>query len=140
MISLNIGKGETGETMLANWLAVITEKDIEDKAIIKNICEEQEEIGMAVSELVRLSEDKVTRQAYQRRQDEIMLHNKRINDYENMKLRAEQESRRAEQESRRAEEESRRAETAESALVEKETTIADQARVIAELRSQLDKK
>lgn len=63
-----IGKGETEEKMLAKWLAVITEKDIEDKAIIKSICEEQEEIGMAVSTLVRLSEDKVTRQAYQKRQ------------------------------------------------------------------------
>ena len=65
--------------MLANWLAIITEKDIEDKAIIKSICEEQEEIGMAVSALVKLSEDKVTRQAYQKRQDEIMLYNNRIN-------------------------------------------------------------
>jgi len=74
-----IGKGETQKTMLANWLAIITEKDIEDKAIIKSICEEQEEIGMAVSALVKLSEDKVTRQAYQKRQDEIMLYNNRIN-------------------------------------------------------------
>jgi len=40
---------------------------------------EQEEIGMAVSALVKLSEDKVTRQAYQKRQDEIMLYNNRIN-------------------------------------------------------------
>jgi predicted transposase/invertase (TIGR01784 family) len=87
-----IGKGETQEAMLAYWLAVITEKDIADKEIIKHICEEQEEIGMAVSELVRLSEDKVTRQ------DEIMLYNKRIRDYkqraeiaetENEKLRKE---------------------------------------------------
>jgi len=77
----SIGKGKTEETMLANWLAVIAEKDIEDKSIIKNICEEQEAIGMAVSALVRLSEDKVTRQAYQKRQDEVMLYNKRIGDY-----------------------------------------------------------
>ena len=95
-----IGKGETEEAMLANWLAVITEKDIEDKSIIKNICEEQEEIGMAVSTLVRLSEDKLTRQAYQKRQDEVMLYNKRINDYRH---RAEQSDRRAEQSDRRAE-------------------------------------
>ena len=76
-----IGKGETEETMLANWLAIITEKDIKDKSIIENICKEQEEIGMAVSALVRLSEDKVTRQAYQKRQDEITLYNKRISNY-----------------------------------------------------------
>ena len=58
-----IGKGETQDSKLEKWLAVITEKDINDKSIIANICEEQEEIGMAVSALVRLSEDKVTRQA-----------------------------------------------------------------------------
>jgi len=92
-----IGKGETEETMLANWLAIITEKDIKDKSIIENICKEQEEIGMAVSALVRLSEDKVTRQEYLRRQDDIMLHNKRARDYELMKQRAEQEKNRAEQ-------------------------------------------
>jgi len=102
-----IGKGETEEAMLANWLAVITEKDIEDKSIIKNICEEQEAIGMAVSTLVRLSEDKVTRQAYQKRQDEVMLYNKRINDY---RYKAEQANRRAEQ--------------AESELEEKDAIIA----------------
>jgi len=79
-----IGKGETEETMLANWLAVITEKDIKDKTIIESICEEQEEIGMAVSALVRLSEDKITRHAYQKRQDEIMLYNKRVYNYERM--------------------------------------------------------
>ena len=78
---------------------------------------------MAISELVRLSEDKVTRQAYQRRQDEIMLYNKRIRDYQHI-----------------AEQEKHRADAAESALAEQEATIADQARVIAELRSQLDKK
>jgi hypothetical protein len=76
-----VNKTETQDTMFANWLAIITEKDIEDKAIIKNICEEQEEIGMAVSALVRLSEDKITRQAYQRRQDEIMLYNRNMNEW-----------------------------------------------------------
>jgi predicted transposase/invertase (TIGR01784 family) len=85
-----IGNGETQDAMLAKWLAVITEKDIEDKSIIKNICEEQEEISMAVSALVRLSEDKVTRQAYQRRQDDIMLAAKKANDYKLMERRAEQ--------------------------------------------------
>jgi len=84
-----ISKAETQETMLAKWLAVITEKDIEDKSIIKNICEEQEEIGMAVSTLVRLSEDKVTRQAYQRRQDDILLAVKKANDYRLMEHRVE---------------------------------------------------
>jgi len=68
--------------MLGKWLAIITEKDIDDKTIIKNICEEQEEIGMAVSALVKWSEDVATRQAYQRRQDDIMLSKRRELDYE----------------------------------------------------------
>ena len=72
-----IDKDETQDSMLAKWLAVITEKDIKDKTIIKNICEIQEEINMAVSELVRLSEDKIIRHAYLKRQDEIMLHNRK---------------------------------------------------------------
>ena len=95
--SSDFAKGKVQDSMLTKWLAVITEKDIEDKMIIKNICEEQEEISMVVSTLVMLSEDKVTRQAYQRRQDEIMLNNKRARDYEKMKHRAEQEKHRAEQ-------------------------------------------
>ena len=104
-----IGKGEIEDSMLAKWLAVITEKDIADKSIIKNICEEQEEIGMAVSTLVRLSEDKVTRQAYQRRQDELMI-----------QLRKE-----------------RRLMELEDEVAEKDAALADQAKLIAELRTRL---
>jgi predicted transposase/invertase (TIGR01784 family) len=78
----SVEKNETGKNMLANWLAIITEKDIEDKSIIENICKEQEAIGMAVSALVKFSEDKITRHAYQRRQDEIMLNKKKELDYE----------------------------------------------------------
>jgi len=64
---------------------------------------------MAVSTLVKLSEDKIMRQAYQRRQDDIMLYNKRISDYEQR-------------------------------LEESENALADKDAIIAELRSQLDKK
>ena len=95
-----IGKGETQNSMLANWLAFITEKDIKDKEIIKNICEEQEEIGMAVSTLVRLSEDKVARQAYQRRQDDLLLQQQK--DRRFMELEAENEKLRKEVEELRA--------------------------------------
>ena len=96
----SIGKGETIETMLSNWLALITEKDIEDKNIIKNICKKQEEIGMAVSTLVRLSKDKVMRQAYQRRQDDLLLQQQKDRRFMEMeveieKLRKENEELRA---------------------------------------------
>ena len=122
-----IGKGEIKEAMLAKWLAVITEKDIKDKSIIESICVEEEEIGMVVSELVKLSEDRVIRQAYQRRQDDILLYNKRISDYERT---IEQAGRIIEQEKLKAEQEKRKAEQAEAALVDKDA-------IIAELRSRL---
>ena len=113
-----IGKGEIEDSMLAKWLAVITEKDIADKSIIKNICEGQEEIGMAVSTLVRLSEDKITRQAYQRRQDELMI-----------QLRKER---------RLIELEVALAEN-EAALAEKDSVLAEKEASLAELRAQLEK-
>jgi len=99
----SIGKGKPEETMLASWLAIITEKDIKDKSIIENICKEQEEIRMAVSTLVRVSEDKLTRHEYLRRQDDIMLQNIKKRDYEQMQQRVVQEQHRAEQEKHRAE-------------------------------------
>ena len=134
----SIEKRETLDSMLAKWLAVITEKDIKDKTVIKNICKEQEEIRMAVSKLARLSENKLTRQEYLRRQDDILLTAKRMNDLKEEKRKAEQEKRRAdqairkadqekrkaEQEKRRADQEKRRAEIAESALEEKDALIA----------------
>ena len=67
----------TVDPMLLKWLAVIAEKDIEDKAIIEGICREDDLIGQAVLALARLSEDKITRQEYQKRQDEIMLQRRR---------------------------------------------------------------
>jgi len=112
-------KGETQDSMLAKWLAVITEKDIEDKTIIKNICEEQEEISMAVSTLARLSEDKITRQEYLRRQDDILFENKRNHDYKRMERELVHQG---------------------AVIAKKDETIADQAKLIAELRSQLNKK
>jgi len=137
-----IGKGETEETMLAKWLAIITEKDIEDKTIIKNICEEQEEIGMAVSELVRLSEDMVIRQAYQRRQDDIMLYNKRIGDFirraelakaENDQMKAEIDQMKAENDQMKAENDQTKAEN------DQMKTESDQAKAeIEQAKAEID--
>ena len=66
---------DTEEMMFAKWLSIITQKEIANKTIIENACEE-EEIYMAVAALARQSEDKIIRQAYQRRQDEIYFYNK----------------------------------------------------------------
>jgi len=83
----------TEEVMFTKWLSVITQKEINNKTIIENACSE-EDIFMAVTALQRQSEDKIIRQAYQRRKDEIYFYNKSIEDY---KRTAEQERHRAEQ-------------------------------------------
>ena len=65
------------------------------------------EIFMAVTALQRQSEDKLIRQAYQRRKDEIYFYNKEREDdrikFEQLQAENEQAEQRAEQEQRRAE-------------------------------------
>jgi predicted transposase/invertase (TIGR01784 family) len=96
--SINIQ--ETNEDMFAYWLSIITEKEIVNKDIIENARKEKEVIRMAVSAIARQSEDKIMRQAYQRRQDEIYFHNLELTKWER---RAEQDRQQAEQSNRRAE-------------------------------------
>ena len=143
----SIDEDKTEESMLdnfSNWLAFITEKDIEDKTIIKTICEEQEEIGMAVSALVRLSEDKITRQAYQRRQDEIMSYNKRINDYkhiaEEANRKTEEANRKTEEANRNAEEANRKTEEANHRIKQAENALDEKDTIIAQLKERLGEK
>jgi len=78
----SISINDTEEVMFAKWLSIITEKEINNKSIIENACIEEEEIQMAMTALVRQSEDKIIRQAYQRRKDEIYFHKKEIFDYQ----------------------------------------------------------
>ena len=74
--SINIK--ETTDDMFAYWLSIITEKEIVNKDIIENARKEREVIQMAVSAIARQSEDKIMRQAYQRRRDEIFFHNAEV--------------------------------------------------------------
>ena len=103
--SINIGSNnnEETETTFAKWLSIITQKEINNKTIIENAVKDKEEILMAISALQRQSEDKLIRQAYQRRKDEIYFFNKSMAEKELAEQRAEKEQRRAEQEQRRAE-------------------------------------
>jgi len=107
---------DTKETMFAKWLSIITEKEISNKDIIKNACSE-EEILMAVTALQRQSEDKLIRQAYLRRQDEIYFYNKeREEDRRRIELITEQAEQRIKQERNMAEQERNRAEQAEAEI------------------------
>jgi hypothetical protein len=87
---------------------------------------------MAMSALAKQSEDKIARQAYQRRKDEIFYYNKNMSERDEYKRKAEQAQLKAAQEQHRAEQ-------AESALAEKDAALASQEKIIAELRSQLNK-
>ena len=102
--SINIK--EATDDMFAYWLSVITEKEIVNKDIIENVRKEKEVIQMAVSAIARQSEDKIMRQAYQRRQDEIYFNN----------LEREEDRRKLEQAEYKAEQERRRAEQAEAEI------------------------
>ena len=124
-----ITKDETLDSVFEKWLTVITEKDIEDKTIIKNICEEQEEIGMAVSALVTLSEDVIIRHAYERRQDEIGLFNNRVRKY----------TREIEEMNATIADKDATIAANEATIADKDATIAEQLKLIAELRLQRGK-
>jgi len=67
----------------------LASKEINNKDIIKNACGE-EEIFMAVSALARQSEDKIIRQAYQRRKDEIYFNNMNVQRVEQLQAENEQ--------------------------------------------------
>jgi predicted transposase/invertase (TIGR01784 family) len=64
------------EPLFSKWLSVITQKEIENKDIVKNAVKDEEEIFMAMSSLALQGEDKYVRQAYQRRKDEIFYYKK----------------------------------------------------------------
>ena len=98
---------ETNEDMFAYWLSIITEKEIKNKEIIENVRKKKEVIRMAVSAIAKQSEDKIMRQAYQRRKDEIFFHKaelaKHLRIAEEAMRRSEQDRRQSEQYRRQAE-------------------------------------
>ena len=133
----NINVGDAEEIMFAKWLSIITQKEINNKKIIENICKDGKEIQMAISELARHGEDKITRQAYQRRQDEIYFYNKEKFEY-NRKL-EEKDNALAEKDNALAQKDNALAEK-DSALAEKDNELAEKDAIIAELRSRLGEK
>jgi len=123
---------DTDELMFAKWLSIITQKEINNKAIIEEACKE-EEIHMAVSALARQSEDKIIRQAYARRQDEIYFYNKERAEAEQYRLQAEQYRLKAEQ----AEQYQLKAEQAEHKTTQAEAENEKLRKQIAALQAQI---
>ena len=105
--SININ--DTAEIKFAKWLSVITQKEINNKAIIEDAYKDEEEISMAVHTLVKHGEDKYTRQKYARRKEDIQ-------DYTLKMIRAEHDRQRADQLQIEKEQADRRAEKAEAEI------------------------
>jgi len=128
--SINVKTDE--EAMFVKWLSIITQKEINNKTLIENVCKSEEELSMAVSTLAMQSEDKYTRQAYQRRQDEIYFYNKNMAERAEYKRKAELEQHRADQQQHRADQQQHRA--------DQQQHRADQAEAENEkLRIQIEK-
>jgi len=126
--------------MFAKWLSVITQKEITNKTIIENACKDEEEIFMAVSALARQSEDKIIRQAYQRRKDEIFFYNKNMAEKEEYKRKADEYRRSADEYRRSADEHKRSSDEHKRKVNQAEIQLADKDALIAELQAKLASK
>ena len=130
-----MAKTGASHTMFTRWLTLITQKAISDKETVKKICTE-EEIREAMKTLTRLSQDKVKRQAYQRRQDELYYYNLVLSqNAENEAALAENAAALAEKDAALAEKDAALAENA-AALAEKDAALAEKDAIIAELMAQ----
>ncbi|MCL2015409.1 MAG: Rpn family recombination-promoting nuclease/putative transposase, partial [Defluviitaleaceae bacterium] len=141
-------------TMLEKWLAVLTEKELADKNLIKTICGEEEEINMAVSTLVRLSADAPTQEEYRKWREERDEQERRVRElleqkntiFEQGNTIFKHENTIFEQgntilslEKSNAENVSALAEK-DSALAEKDSALAEAKNLIAELLAELGRK
>ena len=115
----------TDMTKLEKWLAVLAEKDVADKAVVKAVCEQEEDLNMAISTLQRLSLDKPTQEEYRRHREEMWR--REASDREKAELaRVNAEQTKALAEERKANEEK------DKALAEKDKVLAEQEKTLAE--------
>jgi len=113
-------KGELYEAVIdsfSSWLTLITQKSLKDRETTRRVCE-REEMKEAVEALARLSSDKVKRQAYQRRLDELRTYN------HVMEQLAEKDATIADK---------------DATIADKDVEIANRDAEIARLRAQLEK-
>ena len=116
------------------WLMLINEKAINNKKAIKRICSEGE-LKEAMKTLTRLSKDKIKRQAYQRRLDELYFYNAEVAKKE--AVIAEQCAVIADKDAALADKDAALADK-EAVIAEQGAVIADKDAIIAKLTAQLD--
>jgi predicted transposase/invertase (TIGR01784 family) len=121
------GGGAAGRDKFTKWLAIITQKDITDPAILQDVYAE-EEFRMAREALTRLSQDRVYWLSYQNRLDELAIIERAIEKAEN---RADEAEQRADEAEQHVEEEKQRADDAER-RADEEKRSAEEAKRSAE--------
>ena len=127
------------EAMFTHWLSLITQKEIADKTYIDVAYQSKEEIKMAVNALEMLSDDKIARQAYQRRQDEVYFYNKGMFELNQYKQLAKQQEQRARQQEQRAKQQEQLAKQQGQRAEQAETEITALRQQLAQLQAQLAK-
>jgi len=130
------GKADGVCESLAKWLLLINAKDVKDKSIFKEISEEKE-MSDAIETLNRLSADKVKRQAYQRRLDELHSYNHLVKENEEYRVQLEENAAvLAENAAVLAENAAVLAENA-AVLAEKDAALVELEALVEKLKSQL---
>ena len=114
------------------WLMLITHKKIKDKSAIRDIWED-DEMRDAVNTLAELSKDKIKRQAYQRRLDNLYYYNRRLQQI------ADKDAALAEKDAALTEKDATIADMG-TALTEKDSAIADMGTTIADMDAALTEK
>ena len=121
------------------WLMLITHKKIKDKSAIRDIWED-DEMRDAVNTLAELSKDKIKRQAYQRRLDNLYYYNRRLQQIADKDAAlAEKDAAIADMGITIAEKDATIADMG-TALTEKDSAIADMGTTIADMGTALTEK
>ena len=132
----NLDAAKTDHDIFTQWLTLITQKDIEDKERVKQICSNKE-VKAAVKTLSNMSESKINRQAYQRRLDEIYYNEKMVREHELYYTTATEQSATIAEQSATIAEQSAALADKDAVIADKDAVLAEQAEEIARLKAQL---
>ena len=133
-------ESETDYDNFTKWLMLITQKELKDKEAIRQICSEGE-IKDAMDTLTRLSDDKIKRQSYQRRLDQIYFYNAEAAKKDALiakqdTMLAKQATSLAKKDASLAKKDASLAEK-DASLAEKDASLAEKDAIIAKLMAQI---